>query len=740
MKSDITGLLKKWRLIRILELLLMAVSFASVATALLSLYLGKELVIFAFLMFFFGFLLFRFLTTAHHIVDQKELEIFLDEHFPKLENSSSLLFRNKKDLSGLAALQYGKISGVFEELKSHIKLPNRLLTYFIILICSGVLSFIITKWGPKVQKVETEQISTGPFGHSYYQGLDSASLHPILDTVIVTFQFPSYTGLPKATHHHLDINVLKGTDVTWELRFNKSVDSAFFIFANLDTLKLEKKTGGFYAKQKVENSSLYRLISWRDGVEYDYKVFSRQEVIPDLAPKIEVSGVEPFMRMDFDSTFSLKIEAKIKDDFHVRDAWIIATVSKGSGESVKFREERIEFDSREKLKTNIVSFHKKLKLKDLGLEPGDELYFYVVAKDNHEPIPQFSRSSTYHLVLNDTTRVVTSVLEGKGIDQMPEYFRSQRQIIIDTEKLIKDKVNIGRADFKNRSNMLANDQKILRLRYGQFLGEEFESFIGPGVESLLESVNSEKDGHVSEEEENHHAPEEGSDREGSSFGTIGIEAHQYIHNHDPAGTSTFFDDQIKATLKAALANMWEAELRLRLFEPQKALKFENMALDLIKQVQQKSRVYVERLGFDPPPLKPEESRFSGDLKEIRHLTFGNQFQEKDDIELIQQAVEIIEIQKQGGSKIEDDNKEVLKIAGDHLAAFLLDNPGQDLSVLSILHKLLENEGFAQKDYEELDELQQTFLKALPNSRVSLSKQEGKRQSLQDIFLEEFGTN
>ena len=62
---------------------------------------------------------------------------------------------------------------------------------------------------------------------------------------------------------------------------------------------------------------------------------------------------------------------------------------------------------------------------------------------------------------------------------MPEYFRSQRQIIIDSEKLLREKKCIAKETFNARSNSLAYDQKVLRLRYGEFLGEEFESGIGP---------------------------------------------------------------------------------------------------------------------------------------------------------------------------------------------------------------------------------------------------------------------
>ena len=63
--------------------------------------------------------------------------------------------------------------------------------------------------------------------------------------------------------------------------------------------------------------------------------------------------------------------------------------------------------------------------------------------------------------------------------------------------------------------------------------------------------------------------------------------------------------------------MWDAELHLRMGEPQKALPYEYQALKLIKEVQQASRVYVERVGFEPPEIKVAEKRLSGELDEIQ---------------------------------------------------------------------------------------------------------------------------
>ena len=69
--------------------------------------------------------------------------------------------------------------------------------------------------------------------------------------------------------------------------------------------------------------------------------------------------------------------------------------------------------------------------------------------------------------------------EGTGVEDlvqkaMPAYFRSQRQIIIDAEALLKEKPKLAQEKFVQRSDNIGVDQRLLRLRYGQFLGEESE--------------------------------------------------------------------------------------------------------------------------------------------------------------------------------------------------------------------------------------------------------------------------
>jgi hypothetical protein len=225
------------------------------------------------------------------------------------------------------------------------------------------------------------------------------------------------------------------------------------------------------------------------------------------------------------------------------------------------------------------------------MEPGDELYFFVRATDNAPNNPHTTQSPTYTLRLPGPE---AESLDSTALPSMtkPESLRSQRQIIIDTEQLVADMQahpNMAAATLRSRSEGIAADQAALRLRYGQFLGEESSLF---------------GDEHEHEHEEHHGGAEKG----GGEVAMI----KEFGHSHDQEDNATIFDPTTKAVLKRALSAMWDAEKSLRAISPKPALPPENKALEAIKELQAAERIYLHRTAFVPPALK-EEKRMSGDM-------------------------------------------------------------------------------------------------------------------------------
>ena len=226
----------------------------------------------------------------------------------------------------------------------------------------------------------------------------------------------------------------------------------------------------------------------------------------------------------------------------------------------------------------------RISLPSFGMQPGDELYFYVRATDNNR---NQTRSDIYIVHLPDTAQLMS--LEGlaNNLSVKPEYFRSQRQIIIETEQLLKEKDTISTEAFRNRCNNLGIDQKLLRLRYSKFLGEENE----PGEANIDEVAGI------------------------SDFSNADKLKDAFTDKHDNAEDATYFEPGTKKQLQATLAEMWNAEMRLRTFTAQTALPFEYKALRLLKDLQQQSRAYVAKANFKTTPLDLKK-RLTGELSKI----------------------------------------------------------------------------------------------------------------------------
>jgi hypothetical protein len=304
-------------------------------------------------------------------------------------------------------------------------------------------------------------------------------------------------------------------------------------------------------------------------------------VTPDAAPLITISKPTQMIHELREGATTAAMALSVRDDYAVRRATLHLTLARGSGENIKFTDREMPLPASNDPKVR--NWAKTWTLLELGMEPGDELYFFVRAADNAAR-PHTVQSATYTLRLPAPEPDDEEETAAMPVLVKPQSLRSQRQIIIDTEQLIADmkSTRIGADEVRERSEKIAGDQGQLRRRYGQFLGEESSLFGG-------------------EEHDDHDESEEKQDV-----------LHQYGHAHDGAENATLYDDKTKTILRRALVAMWDAEKALRAIEPKAALAPEHKALDAIKELQQADRIYLHKTAFVPPPIK-EEIRMTGDV-------------------------------------------------------------------------------------------------------------------------------
>lgn len=534
---------------------------------------------------------------------------------------------------------------------------------------------------------------------------------PRITSIQVEVKPPAYTGQASFFARELSVEAPEGSVIFWKCQLSARVDILQLIWNGKDTVEVKGSSDDGYKWQaRLKSSTFYQI---RYGLEDNWYTSPVYTLIAkdDLPPIVTVQAPEPYTFVLYGQQPQVQASVKLSDDYGLQGVHLVATVSRGSGESVKFREQKMGFGEKVTGKKEI-ALQKLLDFNTLQMEPGDELYFYTETWDNANP-SQKTRSDTYFVQWEDTSSQKLSVMAGLSLDNMPAYFRSQRQIIIDTEKLIKEHRTLSEAAFKERSNNLGIDQKILRLRYGQFLGEEFETGGGPANEEIHAHEEGEEHKQDGQEESN---PEDLHSHEEESgpvvFGDAGDMLKDYSHRHDAEEAATLFDDVLKAQLKAALAQMWEAELRLRTLRPKEALPYEYKALELIKSIQQKSRVYVERVGFEPPPLKPTEKRLTGEQNEITNPKINLEAGvDKKAYPAMHEAIAILEkIKYQEEIKLTTDEAGSLEKAGAELGNLILQQPGIPVQTLNMLRSIAAGD---KPDARIVTGLQERLLKLLP---------------------------
>ncbi|WP_158825138.1 hypothetical protein [Mucilaginibacter lacusdianchii] len=606
---------------------------------------------------------------------------FLNIFYPELEESAELILKPKQNLNLLESLQRSKVEQALQHVPAQPQqFAKRAKIMSLLFILAIAVSFALFKINWQRHTIgsyfgKANKISTN-------KNLPPEKVLPQIKDINVKITAPAYTGKGTREQDRFTIEAEEGASVNWQIKTNIAVKQAWLIFNEHEKLTLNSEGDHtIWRAQKIITKPGFYQVSIDGQISELYQI----QVIKDALPVIRIKSPKQYTHIDAGEAPRVTINTTVTDNYGISDARIFATVAKGSGEAVKFKEYQFAFSQSFGQHNRQYNLQKVLDLPKLNMEPGDELYFYIQAQDNHQ---QKTRTDVLIVSIQDTAQLLSMDGLVAAANIKPEYFRSERQIILDTEKLLKDKDSLSTTDFKNRCNDLGMDQKLLRLRYGKFLGEEDEI----GTES------------------------EGNEEVGKAenFGDAKVVMDAYTDKHDNAEDATFLEPTVKAQLKATLTEMWKAELHLRMYKPQEALPFEYKALRLLKDLQQKSRSYVAKTAYNPPPLKPEK-RLSGDLSKIVQPV--NQQEVKaaaDRYANLKKAVTVLE-QLKYTQQLNFADKRTLQLASQQLTSQASAQPGTYLPAISAMrHILSATQKFNPTDIAAVEKAIQ---KTLPNSKT-----------------------
>lgn len=395
---------------------------------------------------------------------------------------------------------------------------------------------------------------------------------------------PSYTGLRARRDSGWAGEVEEGSVVRWRVATDDEASAVRLVADGADTAAFARDGGEWVHATTVRAPAVIRLEAIRGGdtVRTPWSPLAVRADAPPVAT-LERPG-ERTLVMPWDPD-SVAVAVGARDDYGVVAGELVLTIASGKGEGVTFRERRVPLAGRGGRDTWRAAL--VLRPRALGLAPGDEMYVHAEVRDARAPVPNVGRSGTAVVVLADTAETPLADFAGILPSGLPDYFRSQRQIIIDTEKLLRAERAIPRDSFNSTSNEIGFDQGALRMRYGELVGDE-QTF-------------------VAEPHDDHEA-------EGEQSAAAEPVPEELLHRHDDAENATRLAQGTKSNLQLALAEMWEAEKYLRTFQPRLALPYEYRALEYLKLVQQSARAYVLRVGSRPNPIDEPAVRLTGEVR------------------------------------------------------------------------------------------------------------------------------
>lgn len=523
---------------------------------------------------------------------QRHYVSWLDAQFPELEDSTSLLAKSSDTKNSvIIQLQRTRLASRLSSLlttekltqiSSHV-LPWRRL-YLVISFLLACVMYFANPTDNLLQK----NASVPTIAQTTFNKLPQLS---------IKITPPTYTQLPIFSSQVKPLQVPEHSQISWCLINEMNADMNADINQGQATQYIRLSNGQELAFTQTGRTT---CANWEatETVFWTWSADPKQErinlnVVLDQAPEISIKEPKELLQILASNTQNIAMQVQVRDDYQVASASMHLTLARGSGENVRFSDKEVPLpQSADKRSRN---WNKRWTLAELGMEAGDELYFFVRAIDNAGKNPHVVRSPTY------TLRLPAANADDEEISVLPilakaESLRSQRQIIIDTEQLLADmaaNTKLNSMLIRSRSEAIANDQAALRRRYGRFLGEESSLF---GDEH--EDENHENENHAGE-----NSP-------------VDLAA-QYGHAHDQAENATLFDEATKKILRRALVAMWDAEKSLRAITPKTALAPENKALVAIKELQQADRIYLHKAAFTPPAIQ-EEKRLSGDVLDVRN--------------------------------------------------------------------------------------------------------------------------
>ncbi|MEO8294409.1 MAG: hypothetical protein ABI613_02760 [Gemmatimonadota bacterium] len=492
------------------------------------------------------------LHRSRTVLSRESVALWLEDRLPELRYALVTLVDERY------ALSRSRLDSSIAGISWTSSVARRLFgsAVFPLTACAGSLALLLSLPSHSLGRIRTPHI-----GDILERGPDTRPDADPFATIVATISPPPYTHLPAHTIENPE--TLKGV-----------VGSVVQIEGRGDTAGLTGRLGDRVLERMTRADHWFLNLAMPDSASgiwlerLPHRRLIVLEPIPDSVPAVELLGParDSVLR---DPGGRLGLDARVHDDFGLRDAWFEYIVSTGEGENFTFR-------SGEVGRTHFANdadgtIASQLALESLKLVPGNIVHLRAVARDGN--------STTGPGVGYSETRTIRILRAGEGdsiaIDaaapaEGDSSLLSERMLILTTEALVRQRTRLARDSFVEVSRTIGGDQATLRKRVADII------FLRLGAEAPGE-----------ESEDTAAAPltPDAMLAAAQQATTVNGEALDFSTDESPVVA-------LNKPLLEAYNAMWDAGRSLEIGEARQALPHMRAALEAIQRARQAERLYL----------------------------------------------------------------------------------------------------------------------------------------------------
>ncbi len=406
---------------------------------------------------------------------------------------------------------------------------------------------------------------------------------------------PAYSGLSSEEFAgDAPVRALAGSQVEVELAVRGSFESVMLSFGGagnqMSALGENRYSGSFTAQA----SGAFETRIIEDNNQAPAPIVRAVEVYADSPPEARITEPASDQLLRGLPANPLPVRWTARDDLGLSDVTLKYIKSRGEGDAAQFTNGSIPLGNIVRGSVREWQGGASLDLSKLGMQPGDTLVYWIEARDRNPSANNMGRSATLAVAITAPEPVKLN-LGDLGPNEIGRFLMSQRMIIINTEKLHKERARLTRSELLKRSQDIAADQRDFKNSFNDYINTE-----GAGQD------------HGAEREETHDEKAEAQEieervREAEDERT-GV--HKHGIPEPPTGAASNIRDMVYA-----IRAMWDAEESLSLTDTGKALVHEREALARLKRAQSAVR-YVPPVYAKTKPVDLKR-RYAGELHEIK---------------------------------------------------------------------------------------------------------------------------